>query len=156
MSHDVLNLNNSASTGAQGHSDSPHNHSKHGLNTPTSIQTPNNMLATTSTSLLNSVLNNSTQKSAVAANVAKLNSSNNLLSGSASVNAACDNYDSPTLMSSNTHVNTTNHRLSTNRNNMSHNNLSTSASLLDATADDAMSSKRLLTLIGFFDRNTIS
>lgn len=102
------------------------------------------MLATTSTSLLNSVLNSSAQKSAAAAacaNAAKI-SSNNLLSSSVGGHhVASDNYDSPTLInSSNAQAITTNHRLSTNRNNISHNNLSTSASLLDATADDAMSS----------------
>lgn len=167
LSHDVLNLNNSANAGgAHGnglgsvsvhHSDSPHNHSaKHGLaHTPTTMQTPNgggggggNMLSTTSTSLLNSVLNNSAQKSAAAAvacaNAAAKISSNNLLASSVSAaiaSSSCDNYDSPTLINSSAHQanQASNHRLSTNRNNMSHNNLSTSASLLDATADDAMS-----------------
>lgn len=59
----------------------------------------------------------------------KKNSTNNLLSNI--------DYESPSVFNAGTiNVNT---RLSRNRNNMSNNNLSTSASLLDATTDDAMS-----------------
>ncbi len=68
----------------------------------------------------------------------KKNSKNNLLS---------NDYESPTLVSNHQpqHV-SINSRLSTdrilnNKSNISNNNLSTSASLLDATNDDAMSSK---------------
>ena len=68
----------------------------------------------------------------------KKNSSNNLLSNVINNNTTATNeYESPTVINSNSNVN---NRLSRNRNNMSNNNLSTSASLLDATTDDAMSS----------------
>jgi hypothetical protein len=76
-------------------------------------------------------------------------SSNNILS---SHMGSSNENDSPTLCNSYsqnvTTVNLTNARLSTDRllngngrSNISNNNLSTSASLLDATTDDAMSSK---------------
>ena len=62
----------------------------------------------------------------------KINSSNNLLAaGNAPVEC-----ESPTLICGNARLSTGDRRL----NNMSNNNLSTSASLLDATTDDAMSS----------------
>lgn len=70
-------------------------------------------------------------------------SSNNLLSHNPSLlsSVVCENeYESPTVVNSNHNLNS---RRSRNKNNLSSNNLSTSASLLDATTDDAMSSKQL-------------
>ena len=160
MSHETLNSSNNGIT----HTDSPHNHTsgaiKNAHHTPTSSCAASNavssQLSTTSSSLLNSVLNNSAQKAVSNTTngaVNKLTSSNNLLSAGTNSSLSCPNgassattgiseYDSPTIVSNtntSTLANTTNHRLSTNRVNMSNNNLSTSASLLDATADDAMS-----------------
>ncbi len=74
----------------------------------------------------------------------KKNSTNNLLSNI--------DYESPSVFNAGTiNVNT---RLSRNRNNMSNNNLSTSASLLDATTDDAMSSN-FLPFSYFFNLNKL-
>jgi hypothetical protein len=70
-------------------------------------------------------------------NQVKLSSTNNLLINQINGATTTDQYDSPTLINANNRLSTGDRRL----NNMSNNNLSTSASLLDATTDDAMSSK---------------
>jgi hypothetical protein len=123
LSHETLNSSNNNNI-SNSHVDSPHFNNQriiNNTNTPTTT---------------NQSLNNGT-------NVKTNISSNNLLQNN-------DICDSPTIMNnlnSTNPNNTINNRLSTgvhnNRNNMSNNNLSTSASLLDATTDDAMSSNNL-------------
>ncbi len=76
-------------------------------------------------------------------NTNKINSTNNLLT--TQIGLVSDTYDSPTLVCNNNRLSTGDRRLT----NMS-NNLSTSASLLDATTDDAMSS------IAFFINNLLA
>jgi hypothetical protein len=88
---------------------------------------------------------------ALESNLARKSSSNNLSTVNSSVQAPVyDNYDSPTIINSSSIANgastsaicaAASRPSLTSRNNMSNNNLSTSASLLDATTDDAMSSK---------------
>ena len=135
LSHETLNMGTNGSHQNTSCTDSPHNQrQQHPNNTPTYH---------TNTRISNTQINNNS-----IANTK--NSSNNLLNnvliGSNSGGVGCTNSinecDSPTLA---LHMNgrlSTGERLygNTNRNNMSNNNLSTSASLLDATTDDVMSS----------------
>lgn len=76
----------------------------------------------------------------------KLKSTNNLLTSAVNTSAANLGYESPTLVPGNSRMSADGGRR---LNNVSNNNLSTSASLLDATTDDAMSSKLLVTLVLF-------
>lgn len=92
----------------------------------------------TPTQLLQNNIETNINISSSAQSHSKKNSSNNLLSNVTNNG----DYESPSVFNSATaNVNT---RLSRNRNNMSNNNLSTSASLLDATTDDAMSSRSFM------------
>jgi hypothetical protein len=150
LSHETLNgcsnnhTNNNNNTSC---ADSPHNQrqQQHSNQTPTNhsnARVSNSHISNTSITNNNNNNNNNHLK----------NSSNNLLTSVLSSVGLCNSNnnnngnnanldcDSPTL------TNHMNGRLSSglygnmNRNNISNNNLSTSASLLDATADDVMSS----------------
>lgn len=105
--------------------------SPHPSHLSSTSKTPTQLYAVQSSECNKLAANNSS--SGLAANQTKV-SSNNLLS-----NVVCENdYESPSVVNSNHNINT---RRSRNKNNLSCNNLSTSASLLDATTDDAMSGK---------------
>lgn len=143
LSHETLNGNMSNNHHNTSSSDSPHNQRQsHSNHTPThhsNVRVSNSHISNTSITNNNHSKNSSNNLlTSVLSSVGLCNSNNNNNNcNGANANLDCD---SPTL------TNHINGRLSSglygnmNRNNISNNNLSTSASLLDATADDVMSS----------------
>lgn len=112
-------VNNGSKSSDQSHTNSPHHSNQ---------RSSNQFYASTSQTPTLGALNISGN------NESKLKSTNNLLANAINTSAANLGYESPTLVPSN-RLSTGDRRL----NNVSNNNLSTSASLLDATTDDAMS-----------------